>query len=105
MDHLKKENKDRFKAQFGKWDANLTKAKVTSLEALYKKLHADIRKSPDRVKTEKKQAPVRKVISKDKGLVQEDSKKRKWTTQRRLTKEQRAERVRVKIQTAVSKKA
>jgi large subunit ribosomal protein L5e len=105
MDHLKKENKDKFKTQFGKWDANMTKSKVSSLEALYKKLHADIRKSPDRVKTERKIAPVRKVISKDKALVQEDSKKRKWTTLRRLTKEQRAARVVAKIQAATSKKA
>jgi len=52
MDHLKKENKDKFKTQFSKWDANLTKSKVSSLEALYKKLHADIRKSPARVKAE-----------------------------------------------------
>lgn len=105
MDHLKKENKDRFKKQFSKWDATLTKAKVTSLEALYKKLHADIRKGPQRVKPDKK-AAVRKTISKDhKGHVQQDSKNRKWTILRRLTREQRNERVKTKIQNAMTKKA
>lgn len=106
MDHLKKSNKDRFKTQFNKWNATLTKAKLSNLEALYKKLHADIRKSPQKVKSDKKTAPVRKTISKDvKGHVQQDSKNRKWTTARRLTKEQRAERVRARIQHAISKKA
>ena len=106
MDHLKKENKDRYKTQFNRWETTLTKAKVSSLEALYKKLHADIRKDPKRVKTERKIAVVRKTISRDiKGHVQQDSKNRKWTIARRLTKEQRAERVRVKIQNAITKKA
>jgi len=39
MDILKKDNKERFKKQFNKWEACLTKAKVSNLEALYKKLH------------------------------------------------------------------
>lgn len=105
MDHLKKENKDRFKKQFSKWDATLTKAKATSLEAVYKKLHADIRKGPQRAKADKK-AAVRKTISKDaKGHVQQDSKNRKWTILRRLTREQRKQRVITKIQNAATKKA
>lgn len=104
MDHLKKENKDRFKTQFSRWETTLTKAKAATLEVLYKKLHADIRKDPKRTKVEKK-AAVRKTISKDqKGHVQQDSKGRKWTIARRLTREQRSERVRVKIQNAVAKK-
>jgi large subunit ribosomal protein L5e len=39
MDKLKKENKDRFKKQFSRWEANLTKAKAATVEALYKKVH------------------------------------------------------------------
>lgn len=66
MDLLKKENKEKYKTQFNKWDVVITKNKVNNLEALYKKIHADIRKGPQRPKKEKK-APVRKVISKEKG--------------------------------------
>jgi len=47
----------------------LTKNKVANLEALYKKLHADIRKSPKKEKVARKNAPVKKVISKEKGLL------------------------------------
>lgn len=50
MDLLKKEKNDRYKKQFKAWDALLAKLKVNNLEALYKKLHADIRKAPKRVK-------------------------------------------------------
>lgn len=60
MDLLKKEKNDRYKKQFKAWDASLTKNKISNLEALYKKAHAEIRKNPKRVKTEKKQAPSRK---------------------------------------------
>jgi len=42
----------------------LTKGKVASLEALYKKVHAEIRKNPKRDKPAEKK-PVRKVISKE----------------------------------------
>jgi large subunit ribosomal protein L5e len=54
MDKLKKDNKESYKKRFAKWDACITKNKVQNLEALYKKLHADIRKSPKKTKTERK---------------------------------------------------
>ena len=104
IDHLKKENKDKYKKQFNKWDTAITASKVKTVEELYKKLHADIRKAPKRVKAEKKQAPVRKVISKDKGLEQQNSKGVKWIRQQRLSLEQRKERIRLRIQKAVTKK-
>lgn len=70
MDTLKKSNKDKYTKQFSKWDAALVKAKVNTLEALYKKAHTEIRKAPKRVKVDKK-APVRKQITKaDGSLVQ-----------------------------------
>ena len=105
MDLLKKNNKDKYGKQFSKWELCLTKAKVNNLEALYKKIHAEIRKAPKRVKTEKKQAAVRKQITKAKGsLVQQDSKGRKWLRQFKLTKEERTVRVAAKIQKAMAKK-
>jgi large subunit ribosomal protein L5e len=104
IDLLKKENKDRFKKQFAKWDAALTKAKVSSLEALYTKAHAEIRKSPKKVKPAKKET-VRKTISKDKGsLVQQNSKGKKWLREFRLTNAERKLRVAAKIQRAIAKK-
>jgi len=103
-DLLKKENKDRFKKQFAGWEATLTKAKAANFEALYKKVHAEIRKSPQRVNAAKKN-PVRKQISKAKGsLVQQDSKGKKWLRQYRLTNAERKARVTAKIQKALAKK-
>jgi large subunit ribosomal protein L5e len=105
MDLLKKENKDRFKIQFGKWEAALTKAKVNTLEALYKKVHAEIRKAPKRVKVEKKSAAVRKQITKANGqFVFQNSKNKKWLRQYKLSNEQRKARVAAKIQRAMQKK-
>jgi len=104
MDLLKGKNKDKFKRQFSKWEANLTNAKTATLEALYKKVHAEIRKNPDRVKADAKK-PTRKQISKAKGaLVQQDSKGKKWLRQYRLSNEERKARVAAKIQRAISKK-
>lgn len=104
MDKLKT-NKDKYTKQFSKWDATLTKAKVASVEALYKKIHQEIRKGPKRVKVERKQAAVRKQISKANGsLVQQDSKGKKWLRQFKLTREQRKQRVAAKIQKALQKK-
>jgi large subunit ribosomal protein L5e len=104
MDLLKKKNKDLFKKQFSKWEACLTKAKVANTEALYKKVHAEIRKNPDRVKVDKK-APVRKQIKKAAGqLVQQDSKNKKWLRQYRLSNAERKARVAAKFQKAIAKK-
>ena len=104
FDRLKKDNKDAFKKQFSGWEANLTKAKVATLEALYKKVHAEIRKAPQRVKAAKK-AAVRKQVSKGKGdLIQTNSKNKKWLRQYRITNAERKARVQAKIQKAISKK-
>ena len=105
MDKLKKENKERYTKQFSKWDATLTKAKVANLEAFYKTIHAAIRKGPKRVKAERKNAVVRKQISKENGsLIEQDSKNKKWLRQFKLTKQQRTARVAAKIQKALLKK-
>jgi large subunit ribosomal protein L5e len=104
FDRLKKENKDGFKKQFSKWDANLTKAKVANFEALYKKVHAEIRKAPARVKAAAKK-PTRKQVSKAKGaLIQTDSKGKKWIRHFRLTNAERKARVEAKIKKAIAKK-
>ncbi|MFN9904989.1 MAG: hypothetical protein ACK56F_02535, partial [bacterium] len=86
------------------WEACLTKAKVSNFEALYQKVHTEIRKSPARVKAAAKK-PTRKQISKAKGsFVFADSKGKKWLRQFRLTNEERKARVTAKIQKAMAKK-
>ncbi len=103
MDILKKKDKSLFDKQFSKWAAAMSKAKVTSLEDLYKKAHAAIRKDPTR-KITKNAKPTRKDVSKKDGnQVMTDSKNRKWLRTFKLTKEQRKARVAAKIQAAMQK--
>ena len=105
MDHLKKEKKEKFAKQFSRWEKTLEANKVKNLEALYKKVHADIRKNPLRQKVDKKDKPVRKVISKanDKAVKFENSKKKTWIRHKKLSKAERVERVRIKILQATKK--
>jgi len=74
------------------------------LEALYKKIHAEIRKTPIRPKPAEKKT-VRKTISKagDKSVVFENSKGKKWLRHLKLNKEERRERINKKILDAVTK--
>lgn len=59
MKHLKEADADDFKLQFSKWSDALKNAKVTSVEALYKKVHADIIKNPVQVKVKPPTKPNR----------------------------------------------
>jgi len=59
MGILKKEGDDSFKRQFSKWAATLKDAGADSLEKLYTKIQAEIRKNPDRVKAQVKTNPDR----------------------------------------------
>jgi large subunit ribosomal protein L5e len=105
MDLLKKNNKDKFTKQFRNWDLTLTKNKTATLEALYKKVHAEIRKNAKRVPKASGAAPQRKVISKDNGQrILQNSKGKKWLRQFKLTNEQRKARVTARIQKALAKK-
>jgi large subunit ribosomal protein L5e len=105
MDKLKKDNATKFKKQFSRWAKNLETAKVANVEALYKKVHQEIRKGPARVKAERKNAPVRKQITKANGeLVLQNSKGGKWRRQFKLTREQRKARVAAKFAKAMQKK-
>lgn len=104
MDHLKKTNKDKYTKQFSQWEKTLQKTKVASVEALYKKVHTEIRKAPKRVKAEKK-APVRKVIKKENGLrLLQNSKNKQWIRLFKLNRDQRRARVAAKIQKQLQKK-
>lgn len=54
MKYLKEQGTEAYQKQFSKWDKALKDAKVDSVEKLFTKVHAEIRKNPDRVKSTKK---------------------------------------------------
>jgi len=97
MKHLKE--KGNFERQFSKWDANLKKAGVTSLEKLYTKVHEEIKKNPAAVKKDKKKVEV-KYLDKKKSVIQTAGGK-KYKVDRRLTREERVKRVEQKIAKAL----
>lgn len=54
MKFLKEQGTEAYQKQFSKWDKALKDAKVDSVEKLFTKVHAEIRKNPERVKSTKK---------------------------------------------------
>lgn len=71
MDLLKKsEDKDAFKKQFSSWEKCMSACKVTKMEELYKKIHAEIRKNPDRVKSVR---PKEKSLTRDQKFALRDT--------------------------------
>jgi len=99
MKLLKKESADDYKQQFSKWDAVLTKNKVDSLEKLYAKVHEEIRKNPERPKKADKKKIPPKFQDKNKTIIVTE--KGKYKKDRRLTLEQRKDRVKKKIEKAL----
>jgi len=96
-----KGDKDAYAKQFSKWDANLKKAGVTSLEKLYTKVHDEIRKNPAApAKKADKKAEV-KYTDKRKTIVQTNGGK-KYLRQRRFTLAERKKRVEQKISKATA---
>lgn len=98
MNHLKKEDPEKFKRQFVNWDKCLTAAKVKTCEELYKKVHAAVIANPDRKKAAGNQKPTRKVITPGGSRVFQDSKGRKWLRHFRLSNQERKLRVAEKFQ-------
>lgn len=95
MDEIgKQQNKSEF--QFLKWKQCLSSAKVETLENLYKKAHAEIRKNPD-VEKKKQEKPKYTRDSKDKNLVTGPIGKQ-FRRDYKLTNAQRKKRVQEKIE-------
>ncbi len=86
--------KDKQDHQFSQWKECLKKAGVKTVEELYKKVHAEIRKNPDRA--EKKQEYKYTRDAKDHNLVTGPNGKQ-FRRDVRLKNEQRKERVNEKI--------
>jgi large subunit ribosomal protein L5e len=96
MKHLQGSDKEAYTKQFSKWDANMKKAGVTSLEKLYTKVHEEIRKNPTApAKKEKKKVEL-KFLDKQKSIIQTPGGK-KYKRDQRLTKNERTKRVEAKI--------
>jgi large subunit ribosomal protein L5e len=102
MDKLEEEDKAKYTKQFSKWDKCLKDTKLDSVEELYKKIHDEIRKNPDRLSVKKNANPVRKHLDETQTLF-ENSKGQKWKIDRKLTNAQRKQRVQEKIADAVAK--
>lgn len=102
MNQLKKDDAAKFKRQFSEWEKCLTANKAKTCEELYKKVHEAIKKDPTRVKAKGNAKPTRKVITPGKAMVLANSKGKKWIVFRRLTKEQRGERVQAKFAAAMA---
>jgi large subunit ribosomal protein L5e len=104
MNQLKKEDAAKYKRQFSQWEKCLTAAKAKTCEDLYKKVHEAIKKDPSRQKAKGNAKPTRKVITPGKAMVLQNSLKKnnQWIVYRRLTKEQRLERVQAKFAAAMA---
>ena len=88
-------SRDFNKQQFSKWRECLKKTGAKSIEDLYEKVHEEIRKNPDRVKTERKHKPVLK-FNKDKTEMTNHA-GTKWTRNIKLTNEQRKTRAKARL--------
>lgn len=88
---------DKFKLQFGEWTDALKTANVKSFEDLYKKVHASIRKNPDRVKKARQHKPIRKIVQPAPTLIQQNYKGKKWLRQKKIGLEARRLRVTKKL--------
>ena len=89
-------NKDKQEYQFSKWKECLKKAGVKTVEDLYKKAHAEIRKNPLK-EGAKKEKPKYTRDKDDKNIIVGPDGK-KFRRDFKLTNQQRKERVKAKIE-------
>ena len=99
MDLIKKDEK-RFKLQFSNWSECLRNAKTDKIETLIKKVHADIRKNPDRAapkRPKRAKGTKQKMEWSDKERTIVKNAKKPYKKDRKLTNKQRKQRVADKI--------
>jgi len=92
------EGADKQKKQFSQWLACMTKNKVETLEALYKKIHAAIRSNPTFKKKESKE--TKQSYLDDRNTVIKTS-KGNYVRDRKITNEERKKKVQDQIQAAL----
>jgi large subunit ribosomal protein L5e len=96
-----KDDKETYKRQFGKWADALSKAKASSVQDLFKKIHAAIRATPDKKKKDRTRT-AQKYEDKNKTII--STKKGKYLRSRRLTKAERDANIQKKIKIASQNK-
>jgi len=89
-------DKEAYKRQFSKWAENLKKSGVKNLEALYTKVHEEIRKNPAAPKKAEKKKVEVQYADKKKTIIKTAGGKQ-YKIDRRLTHEERQKRVAQKI--------
>lgn len=93
---MTKENAEKAKVHFSKWNACLKKAGVEDVKTLYTKIHAAIKANPVKVaKKDKKDTPQTYENEKRTVIV---TKKGKYTRDRKLTLAERKENIQKKIE-------
>ena len=100
---MKKEDPEKFKRHFGRWEKALAAAKVKTCEDLYKKVHKAIKANPERKKKPGNKKPTRKVIQKGFELIQQDSKNRKWLRHFRIDLDKRNQNIKDKFEAVTAK--
>ena len=100
MDHLEETDKDKYTKHFSQWIKCLDDNKLDSLEELYKKVHEEIRKNPDRVTIKKNASPVLKKLD-QRNETFENSQGKKWKIYRKISLEERNQKIADKIADAV----
>lgn len=95
MDEYAKKKEGKQEYQFSQWKECLKNAKVKTLEELYKKVHAEIRKNPLPEKKKKEEQKYTREKD-DKNIIVAPSGK-KFRRDYKLTNQQRKERVQAKI--------
>jgi len=96
MESMEKDNAEKAKVHFSKWNACLKKAGVEDVEALYTKIHAAIRAEPTKpAKKAKKDTPQTYEDEKRTIIV---TKKGKYKRDRKLTLAERKENIQKKIE-------
>lgn len=99
MEKLEEEDKEAYEKQFSKWDACLNKNSLESVGELFKKIHEAIFKDPKRVKKDHKKNPVQ-YENNEKSVIK--TSKGTYTRDRRISLEQRKERVAKKVALAAN---
>jgi len=93
---LQKENAQLFKKQFSHWQKAFTKAGVEDFWTYYKNAHEKIRKNPARAKVVTK-GKKPKVLQAAPTMILQDSKGRKWLTQKKIGLAMRRQRVQARM--------
>lgn len=107
MEYLKNKP-EAFNKQFSKWDKCLKACKVAKLEELYKKIHAEIRKNPDRIysknKRQKRANKAERAKRIDGKNIHEGAGGKKYLRDRKISLQSRKKRVQDKIKKFVAER-